>query len=154
MKKTDELKKKLTYKRKNFWNEATVKEQKTALDFSEGYKNFLDECKTERESIEFYVKELEKCTNYLESQIAEQKTNEWISVEDELPKDGIKVIFQTKHYLEFPDNVYTGVKWGHKMHFSQQRPLDFGHVYMENVTHWKYVEPQTLEPKEGKKANK
>ena len=60
MKKTDELKKKLTYSRKNFWNEASVKEQKAAQNFSEGYKNFLDECKTERESIDYYVKELEK----------------------------------------------------------------------------------------------
>ncbi|MDP8202358.1 MAG: aminopeptidase [Candidatus Tenebribacter burtonii] len=60
MKKTEELKKKLTYSRKNFWNEASAKEQKAAFNFSEGYKNFLNECKTERESIEFYVKELEK----------------------------------------------------------------------------------------------
>jgi len=60
MKKTDELRKKLIYERKNFWKEAPAKEQKTALKFSEGYKNFLDECKTERESIDFYVKELEK----------------------------------------------------------------------------------------------
>jgi len=60
MKKTDELRKKLTYERKNFWNDAPVKEQKTALNFSEGYKIFLDECKTERETIEFYVNELKK----------------------------------------------------------------------------------------------
>ena len=60
MKKTEELKKKLTYSRKNFWNEASTQEQKAAFNFSEGYKNFLNECKTERESIEFYVKELEK----------------------------------------------------------------------------------------------
>jgi len=60
MKKTEELKKKLIYSRKNFWNEASAKKQKAAFNFSEGYKNFLNECKTERESIEFYVKELEK----------------------------------------------------------------------------------------------
>ncbi|MCD6177233.1 MAG: aminopeptidase [Candidatus Cloacimonetes bacterium] len=60
MKKTEELKKKLTYSRKNFWNEASTQEQKAAFNFSEGYKNFLNECKTERESIEFYVKELKK----------------------------------------------------------------------------------------------
>lgn len=60
MKKTDELRKKLTYERKNFWNEASDREQEDALKFSEGYKKFLDKCKTERESIEFYVKELEK----------------------------------------------------------------------------------------------
>jgi len=60
MKKTDELRKKLIYERKNFWKETPAKEQNAALKFSEGYKSFLDECKTERESIDFYVKELEK----------------------------------------------------------------------------------------------
>ena len=60
MKKTDELRKKLSYERKNFWNEATAAEQKKAFKFSEGYKNFLNACKTERESIDFYVKELSK----------------------------------------------------------------------------------------------
>lgn len=60
MKKTDELRKKLSYKRKNFWNEASAKEQKAAQKFSEGYKKFLDESKTERESIGYYVKELKK----------------------------------------------------------------------------------------------
>jgi len=60
MKKTDELRKKLSYSRKNFWNEASAKEQKVALNFSDGYKDFLDECKTERESIDYYVNELAK----------------------------------------------------------------------------------------------
>lgn len=60
MKKTDELRNKLSYKRKNFWKEASAKEQKAAQKFSEGYKHFLDECKTERESIDFYVNELDK----------------------------------------------------------------------------------------------
>ncbi len=55
MSKTEELTKKLTYSRKNFWQEASKKEQKAAFNFSEGYKTFLDICKTERETIDFYA---------------------------------------------------------------------------------------------------
>jgi hypothetical protein len=61
---------------------------------------------------------------------------EWINVKDELPPDGIKVIFLTKHYLQFPDNTFTGVCRGHVMHFSQRKCLDFNEVYMDKVTHW------------------
>ncbi|RLC52331.1 MAG: aminopeptidase [Candidatus Cloacimonadota bacterium] len=55
MTKTKELTEKLTYSRKNFWQEASKKEQKAAFDFSEGYKTFLDICKTERETIDFFA---------------------------------------------------------------------------------------------------
>ena len=58
MTKTEELTKKLTYQRKNFWQEASQKERKTALDFSEDYKTFLDICKTERETIDHFAKVL------------------------------------------------------------------------------------------------
>ncbi|MCF7857810.1 MAG: aminopeptidase [Candidatus Cloacimonetes bacterium] len=60
MKKTEELRKKLVYTRTNFWKEAPGKEQKAALDISEEYKKFLNECKTERETIDYYIKKLEK----------------------------------------------------------------------------------------------
>ena len=60
MSKTEELTKKLTYSRKNFWQEASKKEQKAAFDFSEGYKTFLDICKTERETIDFYAEVLKE----------------------------------------------------------------------------------------------
>ena len=60
MKKAEELSKKLSYKRKNFWREASANEKKLTFKFAEGYKAFLDQCKTEREAIEFYANILEK----------------------------------------------------------------------------------------------
>lgn len=58
MKKAEELSKKLTYQRKNFWQETTLQEQKKAMKFAEDYKVFLDSCKTERETIRYYSKVL------------------------------------------------------------------------------------------------
>jgi aspartyl aminopeptidase len=58
MKKAKELMQELSYKRKNFWQEAAAEEKKAALDFCEGYKTFLDKAKTEREAINFYGKQL------------------------------------------------------------------------------------------------
>ncbi|MFC1898658.1 aminopeptidase [Candidatus Cloacimonadota bacterium] len=60
MSKAEELSKKLTYNRKCFWKEASKKEQKSAFKFAENYKKFLDECKTERETIDFYEELLNK----------------------------------------------------------------------------------------------
>lgn len=57
MKKSEELAKKLTYSRKNFWKEFKQDNQ-AAMDFAEGYKAFLDACKTEREAARFYEKVL------------------------------------------------------------------------------------------------
>ena len=48
----------LSYDRKNFWKEASKEDQQAAMDFSEGYKYFLDTAKTERETIKFYAKQL------------------------------------------------------------------------------------------------
>lgn len=58
MKKADELKKKLVYKRKNFWVDTTKNEQKAAFKFAENYKKFLSQCKTEREVVDFIEAEL------------------------------------------------------------------------------------------------
>ena len=58
MKKASELMKDLSYNRKSFWKEASAEDKKAALDFSEGYKVFLDAAKTERETINFYAKQL------------------------------------------------------------------------------------------------
>lgn len=58
MKKADDLKKKLEYKRKNFWQDTTKNEQKSAMKFSENYKKYLTACKTEREAIDFTIAEL------------------------------------------------------------------------------------------------
>lgn len=57
MKKISELQKELTYSRKNFWKEFSTETEK-AFQFNEGYKNFLDHCKTERECTDFYEKRL------------------------------------------------------------------------------------------------
>lgn len=58
MKKAKDLIKDLTYNRKNFWKEASKEDRQAAMDFSEGYKVFLDAGKTERETINFYAKQL------------------------------------------------------------------------------------------------
>ena len=58
MSKSDDLTKKLSYSRSNFWKQASKAEQEKALVFCEGYKNFLDAAKTERECIDFYDKKL------------------------------------------------------------------------------------------------
>ena len=59
MKKKDDIKKRLSYSRKNFWTETTKNEQKIALKFSENYKKFLTACKTERECIDYFINDLE-----------------------------------------------------------------------------------------------
>ena len=59
MSKSDDLQKKLSYSRSNFWKQASKTEQEQAFVFCEGYKNFLDTAKTERECIDFYDKKLE-----------------------------------------------------------------------------------------------
>ncbi len=59
MKKSEELSKKLLYSRKNFWKESSKENSKAAFDFADGYIAFLDNCKTDRESILFLEKELE-----------------------------------------------------------------------------------------------
>ena len=43
---------KLSYKRRNVYEEATPEKIKAIYDYSEGYKKFLDEAKTEREATE------------------------------------------------------------------------------------------------------
>ena len=58
MKKSEDIRKKLSYSRKNFWLDTTKHEQKIALKFSENYKKFLTSCKTERECIEYLVSDL------------------------------------------------------------------------------------------------
>ncbi len=45
--------KKLKYARKNFWEEAGEEERKNAFDFNRGYKEFLNYCKTTRETVLF-----------------------------------------------------------------------------------------------------
>ncbi len=51
MKNAKDLTKELTYKRKNFWKTACADTKKQAMNFASGYKVFLDDCKTERETV-------------------------------------------------------------------------------------------------------
>lgn len=50
----------LFYDRKSFWETASAAEKKAAFQFAEDYKAFLDACKTERETIFWTRKVLEK----------------------------------------------------------------------------------------------
>ncbi len=54
MKKSETLLKKLSYERKNFWQKSSKKERERAFEFAEGYKSFLDQAKTERETVSFF----------------------------------------------------------------------------------------------------
>jgi aspartyl aminopeptidase len=55
MKKLEKITEKLKYQRKNFWKEFPQKEKEKVYQFCEGYKKFLNTCKTDRESIEIAV---------------------------------------------------------------------------------------------------
>lgn len=57
MSKIENLSKKLKYEKQNFWKDFPATEHKKASDFCVGYKQFLDSCKTDRESIEITVKQ-------------------------------------------------------------------------------------------------
>ncbi|HNX00223.1 MAG TPA: aminopeptidase [Candidatus Cloacimonadota bacterium] len=50
----------LFYQHKSFWETASEAEKKAAFKFSEDYKTFLDACKTERETVIWTQKVLEK----------------------------------------------------------------------------------------------
>lgn len=49
-----------TYERKNIYKEADENTLKAIFDYSEGYKRFLDNGKTERETVEYTVEMLKK----------------------------------------------------------------------------------------------
>ena len=51
----------LSYKKKNVFEEATKEKTKAILDYSEGYKTFLDNSKTEREATDASIAMLKKC---------------------------------------------------------------------------------------------
>ena len=52
---------KLSYKRKNVYEEATSDEIKAIFEYSEGYMKYLDDSKTEREAVIASIKLAEKC---------------------------------------------------------------------------------------------
>ncbi len=54
------LEKELFFEKRNAWEVWDEKQAKAAMDFSEGYKKFLDEAKTARESVEAGIRLAEK----------------------------------------------------------------------------------------------
>lgn len=58
-------KEKLIYEKTNFWKASSEKEKKEAFDFAEGYKSFLSNCKTVRETIN-YTREVLNNNNFVE----------------------------------------------------------------------------------------
>ena len=50
----------LSYKKKNIYEEADSAKIKAIFDYSEGYKNYLDNCKTEREATEYSIELIKK----------------------------------------------------------------------------------------------
>lgn len=58
--KGQKLQEKLVYKKKNCYEAATKEERKEIFDFAEGYKDFLDAAKTEREACAFSIEAAKK----------------------------------------------------------------------------------------------
>ena len=56
-----EMLEKLSYKKKNVYEEATSEEIKAIFEYSEGYMKYLDDSKTEREAVVASIKLAEKC---------------------------------------------------------------------------------------------
>ena len=57
---TKELEKKLKFQKKLVWDRLKEKDREEVFRFAEGYKNFLDRAKTEREAVREIVGAAEK----------------------------------------------------------------------------------------------
>jgi len=96
---------KLSYKKKNIYEEATPEKIKDIYDYSEGYKKYLDVAKTEREATEAAI-ELARAKGYTEYKFGDKisvgdkkylnqhgKSLILFSVgENDLEKDGIRIL--------------------------------------------------------------
>ena len=96
---------KLSYKKKNIYEEASSEKIKAIFDYSKGYMKYLDEAKTEREAV-FAAIELAKKKGYTEYKIGDQisvgdkkylnhhnKSLVLFSVgENDIEKDGIRIL--------------------------------------------------------------
>ena len=56
-----EMMEKLSYKKKNIYEEASADKIKAIFDYAEGYMSFIDKAKTEREAVEVSIEMAEKC---------------------------------------------------------------------------------------------
>ena len=61
----------LSYKKRNVFEESDFERMKKIFDYSEGYKNFLDDAKTEREAVEATIK-LAKAKGYTEYRLGDK----------------------------------------------------------------------------------
>lgn len=96
---------KLSYKKKNIYEEATPEKIKAIYDYAEGYKNFLDIAKTEREATEVAI-EMAKAKGYTEYKLGDKIENgdkRYLNQhgkslilfkvgEKDLEKDGIRIV--------------------------------------------------------------
>lgn len=96
---------KLSYKKKNIYEEATPEKIKAIYDYAEGYKSFLDNAKTEREATETAI-EMAKAKGYTEYKLGdkiEKGDKRYLNQhgkslilfkvgEKDLEKDGIRIV--------------------------------------------------------------
>ena len=96
---------KLSYKKKNIYEEATPEKIKAIYDYAEGYKKFLDIAKTEREATEVAI-EMAKAKGYTEYKLGDKIENgdkRYLNQhgkslilfkvgEKDLEKDGIRIV--------------------------------------------------------------
>ena len=96
---------KLSYKKRNIYEEATPEKIKTIYDYCEGYKTYLDNSKTEREAVEAAIA-LAEAKGYTEYKLGEKiavgdkkflnqhgKSLILFSVgEDDIEKEGIRIL--------------------------------------------------------------
>ena len=66
-----EMLEKLSYKKKNIYEEATPEKIKAIYDYADGYKKFLDSSKTEREATESAIA-LAKAQGYTEYKLGDK----------------------------------------------------------------------------------
>ena len=89
-KKKDNKESKYAYKKKSAWDTLSKEQIKKAFDFSTNYKKFLDECKTEREAIDYISKVAKKAKKQI---ILNKGKSAAIITPGKKPiKQGIKVI--------------------------------------------------------------
>ncbi len=67
----NEMMEKLSYKKKNVFEEASAEKIKKIYDYADGYMKYLDEAKTEREAVKASIALAEKC-GYTEYKIGEK----------------------------------------------------------------------------------
>ena len=100
-----EMLEKLSYKKKNIYEEATPEKIKAIYDYAEGYKKFLDAAKTEREATDAAI-ELAKAKGYTEYKFGDKLAvgdKKYLNQhgksliifkvgEKDLEKDGIRIV--------------------------------------------------------------